>query len=174
MNTRCRWAVFLLFPLLSCSLPGLGKKGEPKPEAKKPEAVTYQEDFDPLTLNDDDVKITPVDRSGAGGAAQQKTVVVPKSDKSLNQGEMIQGFRIQLLATSSLNQATETKKNAMVKLQGKIYLDHDGAQYKIRLGDFSSSDEANSVLEGVRTSGYPDAWIVKCQVFKAAVEDKGE
>lgn len=174
MNKSCRWAVFLLFPLLSCSLPGLGKKGEPKPDAKKPESATYQEDFDPLTLNDDDIKITPVDRSGAGGGALQRTVVVPKSDKSLNQGETIQGFRIQLLATSSLNQATETKKNAMVKLQGKIYLDHDGAQYKIRLGDFSSPDEANSALEGVRKSGYPDAWIVKCQVYKAAAENKGE
>jgi hypothetical protein len=174
MKTCCRWAVFLLFPLFSCSLPGLGTKGEPKPEAKKPEAVAYEEDFDPLTLNDDDVKITPVDRSGAGASTQQRTVVVPKSDKSLNQGEMVQGFRIQLLATSSLNQATETKKNAMVKLQGKIYLDHDGAQYKIRLGDFSSSDEANSALEGVRKNGYPDAWIVKCQVYKAAAEERGE
>jgi hypothetical protein len=174
MNARIRWAVFLLMPLVSCSLSRIGSKEEPKNEAKEPEAVAYQEDFDPLTLNDDDIKITPVERSGAGGAAQQRAVVVPKTDKSQNQGEMVQGFRIQLLATTSLNQATEAKKNAMVKLQGKIYLDHDGAQYKIRLGDFLSQDAAKTALQEVVEGGYADAWIVRCQVYRKAGEENGE
>jgi len=174
MNTRLRWAVFLLLPLVSCSLSKVGSKGEPKTEESKPEAVTYREDFDPLTLNDDDIKITPLDRSGAGSAAQQRAVVVPRTDKSQNQGEMVQGFRIQLLATSNLNQATETKKNAMVKLQGRIYLAFEGAQYKIRMGDFLSLAEANTVLEDVRKNGYPDAWIVRCQVSSAGGAENGE
>jgi hypothetical protein len=174
MNARIHWAVFLLLPLVSCSLSGLGGKGEPKTEEKKPEAVAYQEDFDPLTLNDDDIKITPMDRSGAGGAAQQRTVVVPKTDKSLNQGEMVKGFRIQLMATTNLNQATEIKKNAMVKLQGKIYLAFEAPQYKIRVGDFLSRDEAKSALADIVKYGYLDAWIVPCQVYKAAGGESGD
>ena len=174
MNARFRWAVLLLLPLISCSLSGLGKKGEPKTAEKKPESAAYQEDFDPLTLNDDDIKITPVDRSGPGGAVQPRTVVVPKTDKSQAQGEMVQGFRIQLMATSNINQATEMKKNAMVKLQGRIYLAFEGAQYKIRLGDFLSHDAAKAALQEVVQNGYQDAWIVRCQVYRTAGEENGE
>jgi hypothetical protein len=174
MKSFIRLAVFLLFPLLSCSLPGLGGKGEPKPDAKKQETAAYREDFDPLTLNDDDIKITPADRSGPGGAVQQKTVVVPKTDRSQAQGEMVQGYRIQLMATTNLNQATDIKKNAMVKLQGRIYLAFEGAQYKIRLGDYLTHDAAKSALQEVIKSGYADAWIVRCQVDRAAGEERGE
>jgi len=174
MNTRFRWAVFLLLPLISCSLSKIAGEGEPKTGEKTPEAVIYQEDFDPLTLNDDDIKITPVDRSGAGGETQQRMVVVPKTDKSQNQGEMVKGYRIQLMATTNLNQATEVKKNAMVKLQGKIYLAFESPQYKIRVGDFLTRDEAKSALADVVKNGYPDAWIVPCQVYKPAGGEGGE
>jgi cell division septation protein DedD len=167
MKPRARWLVFSLLPLVSCSLSQFGGKGEPKTKESKPEAVAYQEDFDPLTLNDDDIKITPPDRTGAGAAAQQRTVVVPKTEKSQSSGEMVQGFRIQLMATTSETQAREIKKNAMVKLQGKIYLVFEGAQYKIRMGDFLTRDDANGVLETVKAGGYPDAWIVRSMVVKA-------
>ena len=171
MKPRVLWPVFLLLPLVSCSLSQFGGKGEPKAKENKPETVAYQEDFDPLTLNDDDIKITPPDRSGAGGAAQQKTVVVPKTEKSQNPGEMVQGFRIQLMATTDENQAREIKKNAMVKLREKIYLVFEAPHYKIRVGDFLAREDAKTVLETVVSNGYPDAWIVRSQVVKAAVDE---
>jgi hypothetical protein len=166
MKPRARWLMLLLLPLISCSLIKSGGKGETKSKESKTEVVAYQEDFEPLTLNDDDIKITPMDRSGAGGAAQQKTVVVPKTEKSLNQGEMVQGFRIQLMATTNLDQATEFKKNAMVKLPEKVYLAFEGSQYKIRVGDFLKYEDAKAAKETVVANGYPDAWIVQSQVFK--------
>ncbi len=174
MKIHTRWPVFLLLPLVSCSLSKIGGKAEPKTGEKTPEAVVYQEDFDPLTLNDDDIKIAPVDRSGTGGAAQQRTVVVPKTDKAQNQGEMVKGYRIQLMSTSNMDQATEIKKNAMVKLQGKIYLAFESAQYKIRVGDFLTRDEAKTALAEVVKNGYLDAWIVPCQVYKTAGGEGGE
>jgi hypothetical protein len=174
MKLRANWLILLLLPLIACSLLKIGGKGESKAKESKPETVAYEEDFDPLTLNDDDVRITPPDRSGAGGAAPQKTIIVPKTEKSLNQGEMVQGFRIQLMATTDENQAREIKKNAMVKLQGKTYLAFEGAQYKIRLGDFLTRDEAKSALEDIVKNGYPDAWIVRCQVVKTSGGEGGQ
>ena len=174
MKSRANWLILLILPLVACSVLKFGGKGEPKAKESKPETVAYQEDFDPLTLNDDDIKITPPDRSGAGGAAQQKMVVVPKTEKSQNPGEMVQGFRIQLMATTDENQAREIKKNAMVKLRGKIYLVFEAPHYKIRVGDFLTREDVKTVLETVVSNGYPDAWIVRSQVYKAAGDESRE
>ena len=169
MIRKIGWMAALFFPLLSCSLSQFGWKSEQESKEKKTEKVAYQEDFDPLSLKEEEITIVPPGKNENSGANANYVYIVPKTDKS--QGEMAQGFRIQLMATTDENQAREIKKNAMLKLKGKIYLIFEAPHYKVRLGDYATRDEAKKYLEEAVRSGFQDAWIVPSKIFKQTAEE---
>jgi hypothetical protein len=159
-----RWLIFIVLPLVSCSLSKFGWKGEGESKNKKSGNVAYQEDFDPLTLNDDDLKIVPPAKSDQMGVGQRQMIVVPKTERT--EGQMVQGYRIQLIATTDENRAREIKKNAMLKLKEKVYLVFEAPNYKIRVGDCTTRDEAKAIQQDALANGFSDAWIVQSKVYK--------
>jgi hypothetical protein len=160
---------FIVLTLLSCSLSQFSGKSD----ADKNKAGTgvYDENFDPMTLNDDTFKVTPADQGGNRGATSQP-ITVPKTEKADGIEETVQGYRVQLAATTDENRARDLKKEAMLKLKAKIYLIFESPNYKVRVGDCRTFDEAKLLKQEVTGSGFPEAWIVKSNVV--AVAESGE
>jgi len=165
-NMMVVWGcVVLLF--MGCSLSQFGWKEASSSKSKsKTTTETYREDFDPLTLNDDDVWILPSVKSGP--SSKENRIAVPKSEVSRE--EVVQGYRVQLVATKEEEQAREIKKNAMLKLSHPVYLIFEPPLYKVRVGDCTTREEAKEILEEAKQNGFPDAWIVPSTINKTTKE----
>lgn len=158
----------VVFLFISCSLTQLGWKEEsPSKSKSKATTETYREDFDPLTLNDDDVWILPSVKGGSS-ASKESRIAVPKGEATRE--EVLQGYRVQLVATKEEEQAREIKKNAMLKLSHPVYLIFESPLYKVRVGDCATREEAKEILEEAKRNGFPDAWIVPSTINKTKTE----
>ena len=92
---------------------------------------------------------------------------------AIEENKQIDGFRIQLLSTKDLENATRAKAIAMEQftdIRVKFYLEFDSPYYKVRLGDFRTREETEEVREIVRSMGYPKAWIVKSKIWSNSNE----
>jgi hypothetical protein len=161
MMKTYRVLFLIVLPLLSCSLSQFSGKSDA--EKKKAGTGSYDENFDPLSLNDDTFKVTPPHPGGDRKDVAQ-TVTVPKTERTEGE-ETIQGYRVQLAATTDENRARDLKKEAMLKLKEKIYLIFESPNYKVRVGDCKSFDEAKLLKQEIVNSGFPEAWIVKSTVY---------
>jgi hypothetical protein len=127
------------------------------------------ESFDPLSLADDDITF----KQPSPIPVEEMPVYLPVEDSinfetAIEENIQIDGFRIQLLSTKDLENASRAKAIAMEQftdVQVKFYLEFDSPYYKIRLGDFHTRKEAEEIREIVRSQGYPKAWIVKSKIW---------
>ena len=145
--------------------------------SKKGEVVTPETDnrsrldetFDPLSLNDDDLKFKEPEIKVDEESPRYLPLQAIETDtlqSPLN--ELIEGFRVQLLSTKDLENATRAKAIAVEQfsdVQVKFYLEFDSPYYKVRLGDFKTREMAENTRELVRSRGYPKAWIVKSKIW---------
>jgi hypothetical protein len=76
------------------------------------------------------------------------------------------GYRIQLMATSSMLLAEEEQQKADALFAYSAYVEYEPPFYKVRLGDFLSRDEAQRALDGAVRSRYDKAWIAETMVVK--------
>ena len=83
------------------------------------------------------------------------------SDSTVVVEEATQGFRVQIFASSSIDEANAAKTVAEEKvLRDSIYIVYDPPVYKVRVGDYATRFEANQHLTRLVNIGYPDAWVV--------------
>ncbi|MBI2428265.1 MAG: SPOR domain-containing protein [Ignavibacteriales bacterium] len=83
------------------------------------------------------------------------------------QPETLQGFRVQLIATSEYDQAITLRNELNLKYPDLwIYTVYEAPMYKVRAGDFSNRYEAKTLLDKIQTDGYRAAWIVPDKVIK--------
>jgi hypothetical protein len=73
--------------------------------------------------------------------------------------ETIEGYRVQILATTDLDQANAVKARCLMYFKDKSYLDFFSPYYKVRIGDFRTKLEAYACLMKVKEH-FPDAYIV--------------
>jgi hypothetical protein len=167
MYYRICFLFLLLFFIVSCSTSQFGWKSEPKPEKKSSQGKGYVEDFDPLTLEEDDIVVRPKEESPINeGNGETAAKPVPSEDLAFHEGGMIQGFRVQLLATTDENQARDAKKRAIFKFQSGVYLIFEAPHYKLRIGDCATKKEAEELKKEAFRNGFQDAWIVPSKVFQ--------
>ncbi len=167
MYYRICGLILLLLFVTSCSTSQFGWKSEPVPEGKSSEEKGYVEDFDPLTLDEEDVVVRPNEESPINEENEEGVVKpIPSEDLAFHEGEMIQGFRVQLLATTDENQARDAKKKAIFKFQSGVYLVFEAPHYKLRIGDCASRREAEELKKEASRNGFQDAWIVPSKVYK--------
>ena len=165
----------LIFPLIvillaSCSLSKFGWESENGKESPSIEKKGIVEDWDPLTLKEEEVKVTPVDTVKAvapktNSQPQQSPIATLTAPLDEENDDQVTGFRVQLLTSSSETAAREEKSKAMLRFNEKVYLIFD-AQYKVRIGDFLTYDEAKPLRNLAIQKGYPDAFIVRTKVNK--------
>jgi len=157
---------FMIACCTSCSGPAQLQKGStPVPNQPHEDQTRLNEEFDPLTLNDEPViNAEPAD---AGVDFFQLSDFIPNTaDNSVDYNEMAPGYRVQLISTRSESESNMVKLDAMLTFQTHVYRIFDDPYYKIRIGDCLSRYEANELQETAVKKGFSEAWVVKTNVYR--------
>jgi hypothetical protein len=122
----------------------------------------YDESFDPLSLNDDDILIDGND----DGPVVDNSQTVPDTEEDIKLKE-ITGFRVQIFATKDIETASLFELEASERfshLDHKIYLIFETPLYKIRVGDCKDRSQAEELRDLATQYGYRESFIVKSKV----------
>jgi len=152
--------IWLLIFVLGCAATKETVEEKPPVDGKS----VYDESFDPMSLEDDDIVIGP-ERIEANPVTEQGSSNVITSDVKERE---VNGFRVQILATNNIETASLVEQEAtdrFEKLGHKTYLLFEAPLYKIRLGDCVNRSEAESLREIALNFGYSGAFIVKTKVL---------
>jgi cell division septation protein DedD len=151
------WLILPAFVLFACSASReVVKKKEI--ENKPP----YDESFDPLSLNDNDIVVTPV-KPGVSDTKEQAA----QNNKKIPHSET-NGFRVQILATNNLEKASLVEQEASERFKRSgysTYLVFEAPLYKIRIGDCTDRLQAEKIRDMAKSVGYDGAFIVKSVVI---------
>ena len=123
----------------------------------------YDESFDPMTLDDNDIEFPSIVKNTDpnNNNTTTNTTNTPDIQKEVN------GFRVQIIATQDLEKATllEEEAKSQFSVNGhKTYLVFEAPLYKIRLGDFTSRNQADELKIQALKYGYREAFIVRTKV----------
>jgi hypothetical protein len=132
---------------------------------RSPAVTEYDESFDPLTLKDDD--ITDELKKSAPLADPENKIDGKVEIKSVLSPATVQGYRVQIIATRDIESATLTRQKAEEQFSTtdhKSYLIYEAPQFKIRLGDAATREEAEEIRNLAREYGYRGAFIVRSEV----------
>lgn len=81
--------------------------------------------------------------------------------------ELTQGYRVQVFATSSYDDAMSRKATVEDQFADEwFYLVYDAPTYKLRAGNFHERYEADRFAKLLSEKGYRDAWVVPERVHK--------
>ncbi len=128
----------------------------------------------PNALGRYEAQFTPsdydVDSAGARTApADSAEVPTPSTTDTSPHGatELIPGFRVQLLATTSIDEVNAHKAEAEEAVPGEwFYIEFDPPTYKLRAGNFRTRFEADRFARMIAARGFADAWTVPQRVLK--------
>ena len=125
-----------------------------------------EEQFDPLSLQDDDIweeLRQPAPAAPETTLAGSNRQTAPDTSQ-IEQPQYIQGFRVQIFASPDRQTALEIKQRAESLLEEDLYLEFEAPYYKVRVGDCLSSAEAETLLKKIRNKGYSDAFRVRTTI----------
>jgi cell division septation protein DedD len=157
--------VLLIFSIYSCGTSGKLVKDDTGTKAKE-KSGKYDETFDPLSLDDDDIVVTKKEEP----VSEQK----PKENTQKESGnEHIallesEGFRVQIFATRSIETATLAQQKAVDQFSDsgyKVYLVFEAPLYRIRIGDAVSRSDAEDIRDLAKERGYDEAFIVRSKIM---------
>ncbi len=147
--------------LASCAGP---RKGTPSPTPAGKPSAGFDESFDPVALNDDDITF-PQETNPQEAWKTRKTQTTTQEARP---NVLISGFRVQLMATKDMQTAELIKREALEKFAPdsiNVYVEFDSPYYKIRICDCQSREEAERVKQMAIERGYRQAWIVRTRVW---------
>ena len=168
MKLRCFTIVLpLVFFLVSgCGTSGTSRKGSATPpeEQERPVPLSqYEKAFNPSDYNDE---IDAVQKQHE--LEQQRAAAEHQRDSVVVESEFSQGFRIQIFATGSIDEANAMRMTAVQRIpEDSVYVVFDPPVYKVRVGDFKTKTEANQRLGVIAGLGFTDAWIVSDKIIQS-------
>lgn len=128
----------------------------------RPLLIAYESTFRP---SDYDAPVEEVLRTHS--IRRQIIQVESEGDSVVLETEYLQGFRIQIFATASIDEANAMKTTASQIITGdSLYVVFDPPVYKVRVGDFPSRIEAGKKLTSLVDKGFPDAWVVNDRIMQ--------
>jgi len=163
------YLLLLVMFMVSCSTSQLGWKSEQQTDK---EEKKYNEDFDPLTL-EEDFEISDEKDIKSDITEEEKSNIIDTNKEVTTKTEevTIQGYRVQLLATRHEDLARKAKQKAIYKIQANVYLEFASPLWKIRVGDCRTLKEAEELREKVKRIGrrageseWTNAWIVRSKI----------
>lgn len=83
---------------------------------------------------------------------------------------ILEGFRVQVLATQSLQKADRLKGILSEKYGSEIYINFEAPNYKVRVGNFILKADAEKLRSILVTSGYSQAWIIRSRIDPRRIE----
>ncbi|HEX9005986.1 MAG TPA: SPOR domain-containing protein [Bacteroidota bacterium] len=128
----------------------------------------------PSALGRYEAQFTPsdydADSAGSHAAPTDSAGIPPPSDADTfahASTELIPGFRVQLLATTSIDEVNVRKSQAEEAVPGEwFYIEFDPPTYKLRAGNFRTRFEADRFARMIAARGFADAWTVPGRVVK--------
>ena len=77
---------------------------------------------------------------------------------------VIEGFRVQLLATRDRFSAEKFQSELEQIYNEKIYIIFEAPNYKVRIGNFIDRQSAEKMRKDFSKKGYPSAWIIRTKI----------
>ena len=77
---------------------------------------------------------------------------------------IIEGFRVQILATNQLPKAEMLQKDLSSILNQKVYIVFEAPNYKVRVGNFIDRSKAEKFRQDILKKGYPSSWIIRTRI----------
>ena len=155
---RQYWIILPAIFIIGCA----GTQEVVKDDTPVQDIYRYDESFDPLSLNDDDIII----------AGDESIQVIDNSTNNPNPEnpivvKEINGFRVQILATKNIETASLFEQEASERfnnLDHKTYLIFEAPLYRIRVGDCRERSQAEELRDLALQYGYRESFIVKCKI----------
>ncbi|MFQ5824845.1 MAG: SPOR domain-containing protein [bacterium] len=116
------------------------------------------ENFDPIALEDDDIKIKESDVSSI--SFEDKLVREMKASED----SMVTGYRVQLIQTTDPEEAKNVQRDAILRFNEGVYRVFDPPFYKVRVGDFINWYDAEKFQELAIKKGFREAWVIRTKV----------
>jgi hypothetical protein len=76
----------------------------------------------------------------------------------------VEGFRVQVLATSTRENAEQLRRTLVTLYTEDIYIIFEAPNYKVRMGNFIDRRNAETLRQILVKSGYPSAWIIRTRI----------
>ena len=77
---------------------------------------------------------------------------------------VIEGYRVQVLATKQLAKAEKLQKDLSSILNQKIYIVFEAPNYKVRVGNFIDRNKAENFRKNIVKKGYESSWIIRTRI----------
>jgi hypothetical protein len=159
--------------LSGCSSTQTTTQEKSKPQMRKSNLAPLAEYEATLNPADYDQEVEAVQRQQIEEHPFQ-TVDIPR-DTTAPQDQILQGFRIQIFSSASIDEANTLKATAIAKFAAdSIYILFDAPVYKVRVGDFVARYDANQRLPEFVEKGYRDAWVVPDRIIRRAALQSAE
>ncbi|MBI3585595.1 MAG: SPOR domain-containing protein [Ignavibacteriales bacterium] len=156
----------LLFASCKTTEPTLKRQqpAETKSHRKVP-LSQYEATFNPSDY-DEDIEQVQKPHTTANHIIDEEST----ADSIIVESEFLQGFRIQIFASVSIDEANAMKSAAAPKItEDSIYVVFDPPVYKVRVGDYRARIEASQKLPKFVEMGFPDAWVVGDQIIQRKI-----
>jgi len=79
-----------------------------------------------------------------------------------------EGYRVQVLATRYFERADSLAVIMNFFFSDSVYVDFEAPNYKVRIGDFTDRDSAESLQQELVQMGYNSAWILRARINSQA------
>ena len=89
-----------------------------------------------------------------------------KDDPSKLEKEFVErsGYRIQLISTQNLAEAISVKARADSTCSVPVYVDFEPPNYKVRIGNYITNEEAMNMQNSMQRQGFKNAWVVPSKI----------
>ena len=122
-------------------------------------AQENRNDFNPDKLNDPEPRwpmiISPL---------------IPEMEKAKSENRtdttqiIVEGFRVQVLATRTRDNADQLRKTLADGYAEEIYIVFEAPNYKVRMGNFFDRKQAEKFRQILVKKGYTSAWIIRTRI----------
>jgi hypothetical protein len=147
-------------------LPGCGTTKESGSERSESGFMTdmerFEQDFRPSDYDPEiEPAFQPKDEISETGDTEPTERIAPPAQ------EFVQGFRVQLFSTTSIDEGNSKKTEAEGLFPGEwFYLVYDPPSYKLRAGNFQTRFDADRFARQLVERGFRNAWVVPEKVYK--------
>ena len=87
-------------------------------------------------------------------------------EENLEDREMIDGYRIKVASTGSMEEANLLEKQIVESVQEPVYIEFIVDKYMIYVGDCQNKEETNTLKERLRLNGFTKIYSVPKRVYK--------
>ena len=159
-------AAIIVLAIAGCGGERHTLRQEPEQDKNAKEPLSYYEATLRPSEFDEDVDVV---QKASVQTGKSVNIDFP-SDSTVVEEVKGQGFRIQIFASSNIDEANSAKMVAAQRLpRDSVYVVYDPPVYKVRVGDFPTRLEANQHLSQLINIGYPDAWVVTDRITRRTV-----